>query len=47
MVLPREDAIYVVPRSLQNLGGDSPHTIMSTVPTSLGIMSLIPMCPMS
>ena len=33
----------MVPRPLQKLGGDSP--IVSTVATLLGIMSVIPMCP--
>ena len=44
MVFPQEDAIYMVPKPLQKLGGDSP--LMSTVATPLGIVSLIPMCPM-
>ena len=44
-VLPREDAIYMVPKPLQKLGGESP--VVSTVVTPLGIVSVIPMCPMS
>ena len=44
-VLPQEDTIYMVPKPLQKLSGDS--LAVSTVATPLGIMSLIPMCPMS
>ena len=40
MVLPRDNAIYMVPKPLQNLGGDSPHCVH--VATLLGMMSLIP-----
>ena len=45
MALPREDAIYMVPRPLQKLGGDS--LLVSIMATLLGIVSLIPMYPMS
>ena len=34
MVLPQNDAIFMVPRPLQKLGGDS--SIVSTVATPLG-----------
>ena len=34
----------MVPKPLQKLGGDSPF--VSTVVTPLGIVSVIPMCPM-
>ena len=39
--LPRRDTIYMVPRPLQKLGGDSPLVPIVTAP--LKIMSLIPM----
>ena len=44
-VIPREDAIYMVPRTFQKLGGDS--SVVSIVATLLWIVSLIPMCLIS
>ena len=42
IVLPLKDAIFIVPRPLQKLGGDS--FVVSTVATPLEIMSLNYLC---